>query len=264
MTERMNIRRMQMPESSAVTGRIDMDKEMPPVRLKALAELYEAECASGSYRSALKIAETLRILSPDNPALPERPDTDSGFVENLYDRKNAGEWYAFSEEATQMRLAFPAYVPDISREDWKKVEDFWRASPPFSTPLENFIALAYRTKIVFPDSQINLTDSDLTKMNEIIDQLRQLRMQSQYLAYCAERRVLFPEHTFEYTDSDWKFMREALHHPAITIEGFAERAANVKIIAADDVRMTTSGLQITVGPKDVEEQKQKMPEQLAI
>lgn len=261
MTERANIRRIEMLEGSAIMGRIDMDREMPPGRLKALAELYELERARGLFR-ALKIAASLRILSPDNPALAARPD--AGFVEDLTNRKRSEEWYQFSEEAAQMRLAFPAYAPPISKSDWEKVERYWRRSPPFSTPLENTIALAYRTRIVFPDSKVNVTDADLKQLTEIINVLREQRRPDEYLACCVERKILFPEHAFEFSDSEWQFMRDALRNPHIMVQLFAERASNVKIIAAADVRITTGGLQITVTPKDTEARKQKMPEQLNI
>jgi len=274
MNERLNIRRMQTPETSAESGPFDPRRDISKAERQEMIDRFRSSESVSTLRD-------LKILFQD-----EAPTfTDARWASlieafrNIESQSMGSEWMSHLRSVAAAKIAFPQGVFMLSE----------RAEEALNSEVErnrksDWHSLAFRAvakHILFPDKPV-LTPEESRKLfkdaqnalsyfleaSEKRNRIERNRM-GWAIRRAADVRILVPSSKFIITPEEWTRLREILvqvraEDTSLNLEEFSGFAASLAIVAADTIRLTDDGLKLTYADTRYTDMPRAAPESLEI
>jgi hypothetical protein len=245
MNERLNIRRMQVPESRKDTETFDVKKDFTPTDWRAMEEAAVKLSPPSMGMAGLTLLSHVRILDPKRP-FPLSENQWEDIVWDVEKDRDAGRTYFFAMKAACVRLIEPDHPFGVRPEELEKLIK----SGMNSTNEISALGLAFAMKLLVSDADVSFVE----KWREEIPKQAQAYYERgdwpRFMKIAAFARILHLDTDIpKLTVDQWKMVRYEFFDKRIAMrehEGsspqFAELASNMKIMAAGSVDITKEGL----------------------
>ena len=166
--------------------------------------------------------------------------------------------------ATAMKIIFPERFSEfyVGGEVWEGMKNRLNREREAANWWA-FAILALEMKILFPDrSSEFLDDTAREGMEKLLKKMRSEKIWYNYFQQAMQAKVLFPDRASDlYPDKTaWKEIKEHLMRARTDSRGetFLEIAMHMKLLAAEEIKITDQGLEIIM-PKENPEFKEETP-----
>jgi hypothetical protein len=266
MNERMNIRRMQTLEPGREKSPFDPDRDIPPEQWKRMEDALEVARRESIGADLIDLLWGLAVLRPSKTYMVE---TDKAIlleqVEHLQNinapivRLIAMSRIHMTDSEFSLPINTKEFISEMQTELARmRTENKWSA---VCTILVHAKALGYA-------DQLHPWGDDWQHILEEVEKYRKSNLAWILTDIAADIKLLDPEKATVH-DSDWKRMKGHLQFlmgkkDDVRVAGIALEAAWLKIIAADEVRMTEKGLEFSARSKLTQENVRSQPDTLSI
>ncbi len=180
--------------------------------------------------------------------------------------RHENRWWVFATRAMCLKILFPDKTAELdldpawqgmkdALESYRQADNWW-----------NFANQAMQLKILFPDktAELDLNDLAWQGMKNKLEYYRQGSWHA-FADQAMNLKILFPDRTAELdlNDSAWQGMKEELESDRRNNNwgDFTSQATELKILAANEVKVTDQGLEITMRPlESFKSEKKPRPE----
>lgn len=201
-------------------------------------------------------AVEIKLLFPDRTAELRLDDERvlGAMKEGLGKYRQKNKWWQFSEAAMEAKILFPERAAELgldeqARKEMKKKLDHYKENKSWG----EFAEQAMRVKIVFPHkaSELGLTEEFWKNQKKRLERPRRNRYLywgGDFAERAAVMKILFPERVPELglNKETWEGMEgylvERRNHGQLA--NFSKQAINMKILAAEEVKVSDNGLEI--------------------
>jgi hypothetical protein len=247
MNERLNIRRMQMPEQDKESATFDVDKDITEQDWNHMVQkLTQARRRDGERSFPYLFAEMKIIRPTDTRHLQPR---DVEWLETQAKQNIGKNWERYLQCAYALKLLNPNKRLNLPR---NKIPDFLYFLTDENMGDENLeiVHNTFRAKIAHPELEYIYLDDLLPDAKKELaaafkdageDEVRSAARSA------AEIRALYPEAYPTVSEARWKDLRAALalyKSSDMYRHELTELAAAMTILAAEDARITDQGLYI--------------------
>jgi hypothetical protein len=272
MNERLNIRRMAVPEQQKESATFDVEKDISQhdwdLMVKQLNEQRE-----GDKEWVPNLLSELKIMRPDDTR-HVLPRDIKWLGRKVKSTEGTADWdeylncaFALKVLEPQRRLHSPGDM-DLSFQSF-----LTRGSQGSVQHINLRIARdTFRARVIHPEWDYGYLDDELFR--ETIRELKEVFADDRedVVIHAAESaaaiRALYPNKDLEITNQNWKDMRTDLARyksPDLFVYGISQLGAAMTILAADDVRITDQGLYIVRHTeKEMEKSIPTQPEPLVL
>lgn len=243
--ERIDIRRLTIEPHLTGVGPFDPAEEITQERLRAAQEILDKFPNLSSALPKSFLLRNIRIVSPDSFSLLETGEIDfeylyKGFVTDLAHLKLTVDSYVFAATAA----VFPEGLKDLS------VEPLW-------DDCKELIYMLSRDWIDHLDFVVDLYPQHLDEVRagnnpDFMPRLAEKdRREGNWYSYAenmAHARLLFPDYyeaNLKPKSTDWRELKKSLLALDAPV-AFFEVAKNIKILAAEEVRVCEKGLELVM------------------
>jgi len=265
MNERLNIRRMQVPEAGKDFPTFDPEEDISARDWRAISAFCSNSIGSKERLERWRLPHLFypaMLLKPDLPVLKDSRGMHLKLVMDVPFSMN--EWTNYLESVAFNKAT--GNDTGISREDWRELREEYIVGLRDGDVINHMahaIALAYTV-----DNSVSLlVDGDAEDMQEQLEEYRRsVVMWDAVAEIAADMRVLgiaYPP----FSKTEWQNMRSYLEgrRQNNQWEDFLQQAAAMKILAAEDVDVTDEGIKMQMPKyKDAEDSIPPTPETLAI
>lgn len=248
MTERLNIRRMQVLESAETERTFDLEKDITSKDWEAIERyrdgLVPRNESTLEHDKATRLQLDLGILGR-KIYFPGKGYEEIHMLHMMAPISN--EWSALLRGAVLLRMT-KGKEDKISDDEWEKIEKHLDAirTGQLISHVEEIAALAH---IVEP-GRLTLADTDKRMRDGIIESGRNRGLNEGFTEIVASERIL--GRSIALTPEDWKQMRHALdaRRKMKHWELFTHLAAQLAVIAAERIDTADGQLRITMRKLD--------------
>jgi hypothetical protein len=272
MTERLNVRRMQVPERSE--SRIipfDPEKEVTEEDWGIIEGFRSGYLERGEWREFLNVASSIKILDPDKcPPLsdktlqaiyeselaPYEQDLRKEYFENLYRLKLIDPSQTGPNLSQTEKEVLHSYV-EADRESTHSDRQSW----------DYFVHIAAKACVLDPGYIPDIPRDDRIGITKRLEELRRLDSLDGWIGLASSLRIILPNFTTDVVISpgEWDEIKEWYHDNKTTPsrKRMLYKAAQLKILAAEELKITDHGLEITMR-KDVGIERESKPQPEAL
>ena len=195
-------------------------------------------------------AKNMRILDPTKDLYLEE-DARECMSGELKERRSNKDWAAFSVQAANMKIIDPTQDLGLNQTAWngmkKQLEEYRLRDQAHQW--KNFSAQAMRMKILDPNQDLNLDQSAWQHMTDELEYYRTGGYWDSFAYQAMIMKVIDQKYDLKLDQATWQGMRgelEALRQENETEEWkkFISLATEMKILAAEEVKVTDRGLEI--------------------
>lgn len=241
MTERPNIRRLQVPDQKEkLASRFDdVETVLRKNHEKMILELRFTEIVAGADEvRCMKMAADLHLLFPKDP-IRYSPELQNLFQAAMRRARIFNDRRKMWDLALCLKVLDPAGPEALRDEDWidfkYKLDETQKGRLFFHIP-----QMLQVWKILFPDKKLELPQKEKTDM---VKYIKEANTSVEWAKRAAGFRIVFPEDPVEVSNDHWQRMREALDIDigADNFFALADLAADMKILTAEGVRIPPGG-----------------------
>ena len=258
MNERLNIRRMQVPESQ------DEEKLFDPKDLTAsdwgLIKQAEIEVKAQN-TSTIAIVAALEKQLPNSKYVAEILADDWKWIDAYLDAAKGDEqWWNFLRIAAGVHVAAPEHTPSITPQEWDMIETRWR-DYRFSNKAANgpraFIDMILQMKVLGHEPP--LTEEDEAFITEYATDVADLGELAIIKTFAPEKVSPLPKEQAEKAVAYLDVCRQEG-----MARNFLERVFDLTVLSADEIKITDHGLEITMRKPKHNEGAADMPQTLEL
>lgn len=172
----------------------------------------------------------------------------------------------FSDEACNMKVIDPQMDISPVKEVWGKMTATLKHYKTDITQWRKFIEQAMRMKVIDPQTDIQ-RDEDIEDFGR--DVVQKSRTRSEWFWFSKEAmevKILDPKADLKISQKEWAEMKKYLnnfllaeHH--VSWWNFSTMAMAMKILAAEEVKVTDEGLEINMKKPNLSSESPELPEQ---
>ena len=261
MTERLNIRRMQVPEREtreemAFDPRIDMSAEDWRY-VRTGEQLVDSLDESEQKWQAPAFNLHLAILAPNEPYLAK--GKWNRLAPWALEFKAERNWEHFLWTIAGMKLMGyeQAHITSADRDSIQK-----RFEQSLTNDFSQGLSLGYAAdvRIISPDQPLTIEESGRKILVSLAEDARRQGNWSSFGIHAANLRLIGENITV--SKEEWKILRAELRSLRDSdAPGFVELASSMRILGAGDVSITEKGIECTPPKRYAEVHVPKMPEQ---
>ena len=253
MTERLNIRRMQTPESEPKSGSFNIERDVNGEDWKAMDQEYKDLFKSGNLVTALELLYNMKTLDSTRPLPLGEGDLDALVRESHRDKAQT--------DGRFIRLASYLYSidPATGKLDENLAEPLNGLFPVSLLPPEGVggwqscLSWGTAARLLKPDWKSDHISSHYQELEVLLQDLLVKQQWGSFISVASLARIACPDVVIPHIgDAGWSAMRSLLRKYRVRAQSintravsgtfhFAEYAAGMRILAAGEVRIPASG-----------------------
>ena len=268
--ERINIKDLTIEEPERKKGLLfDAEKEITDEDWEELKNTFSGMREREGSLNLMNHAMAMKILSSERVKelrFGEEDWTNSKFLYEIH-RARGSHTESFDSLAIAMRVVFPERASEL-RLDETLWESYKRTIEQYKLE-ENWLsfhALAVRAKILFPKKfgeEITLDRKSLEELKKAFIWYREDNNWDSFIRRTFQAKILYPESLEEFNidDATWKNMKKKLQESRkgkYWID-FAEYAMFLKLLAAEEIKITNKGLEVIMQKEEAEFKEETPP-----
>jgi len=273
MNERLNIRRMQLPEKGMEQNKyFDERRDITPELWKlidAYVPLLEVRMTTEPDRFIDEYTKFLVNLSILGHSHTEVPDTYwkklALHLLHLRTDKSQDDLFWFAARAHLLDPIHAHELTLLDAKEWKEIKILLDESRVGG---EGFVIAKKAVDMTILGKPPELSEEDWKSMHESYEtalarskwDTSDLSALERLIAFAANMKLLDQEKAPVLSDEEWTIMKKELESASTVPETFVQLAASIKILAAGEAKITSRGIEITMKKRNDKEKTPTMPE----
>jgi hypothetical protein len=261
MNERMNIRRMQVPEQKKEQVRpFDPLKEITQGEWQKMRDELAIMREERDSQEYAQLGANMKILNPEEGFTIGRSTWAwEPLWNDLAHSKEEEMWEGFVQTAALMKIIDPSFSFPLSEKDKEDISQLWQTK----RDIYKLHELA-RANIFYPEGRRRWDRSEWEYYASIITNRQVDSSNWTFAQFASNLRLACPEYDLPLTGSDWVAMRGDLDSSRAALKqdpnddpdydqifknNFVNMAVYMTILAADRIEITDEGLQLINSPE---------------
>lgn len=267
MTERINVRRIQMPEQEKLDPHFDEKRDVPTeYRKKLMDELDVCMEDSAKPTQFAGLAADLATLFGSEKLLKlldnKRWSAHKKFSLLASRSRMNKDWKELFRHAAQLQIFDPKYaqrVMLIDDAEWVRMQKVFERGHKRA---DGSTILDMAADMVILGKRPKLTEVDLNKIQKDTELLQKKSLVFPLFRYAARIKLVDPSRVPAFSELQWEQMTQHLDIGKPIV--FARCASSMKILTADEVKITEHGIELTMRKPKINETKKSLPETVGL
>jgi len=256
--EDVKIQDLKLEISESQGPRFDPETEISDEQWDVMKKALESIRSGGDWHRYADMVSDVVLLFPDRiDQLNLSNEVFDGLVETL-DSTTGSQ---ILESLLALKILFPNRFDEVLIGDveWDKIDD----SIALSASVGDQAFGSSYFKIVFPDrvEKLDLTNEFCDRIIEAIDKMKEEKSFNSLSYFLKYIRILFPDRfeKMSLDDRTWNTMKRQAESRR-TIKTYVADLLNLKILAAEEIKITDKGIEMIVEKSDFKQEKKPRPE----
>jgi len=262
--ERINIKDLTIEEPESQDGLpFDPERDITAENWKLLENNLEKCRENKDWGNFACYGMEMKIL---NPSFDLKVDDTTWQEIHDYYKKHRDIYFSSYHLVMAMKVLNPSFSIDHNDLWWKAVKSDLQFQKNDKHGFDNFCFRAMAVKILDPSFDVEVNQKDWEKMEKRVKEIEEIGGESR-IDVAAAMKILDSNTELNISEKAWgqmqqtlkKFLEREVVSPSYT-GGFSRIAMELKLIAAQKVRVTDKGLEITMPQKLGEHEDYQLPE----